>query len=117
MQIKEAKKFDGSELTKMERYALTSDPAIKTAQDIVGQKLRVKAWAIYEDNANDGSVAEVLSITDGAVTIGTISATFRREFEKCAEVADGAEFEIEVFSGTAKSGRDFVSCRLIWVDE
>ena len=117
MKILEAHTITGTELTKMQRYALTSDPETASAQSVVGERIKPVAWLIYLDVNAKGEEQEILSVTDGDKTFATISSTFKREFARCVEVADGAAFEIEVISGTANNGREYVTCRLVWVDE
>lgn len=117
MTIKEAKRIDGGNVGKMAMYMLTSDPAVSKVKDLVGQHMRPEAYAFYEDVNADGVITEVLAVTDGEKTVATVSDTFKREFERCLECAAGAPFEIELITGKSKNGRDYVSCRMVWVEE
>ena len=103
-----------AEFSKKEQYKMTQSPAIKKMKDVVGVVMDVKAFCLYADENSDGKQVEILSImtADGDV-YATNSPTFKRDFDKIAELMDGEDFAIEVISGTSKAGRDFITCTLV----
>lgn len=110
MNIKTASK----ELNAKERYFLTMAPNIGKMKNVIGQRLEVDAWCIYEDTNSDGKLQTILSIktSDGDV-YATNSDTFIREFARMQEVfreVGETVDAIEVIAGKSKAGRDFITC-------
>lgn len=103
------------ELTKKEAYKMTMDADIKKMKDYVGSSIEVYAFCVYTDfNSKDNKEVEILSVmdTDGSV-YATNSVTFKRDFQNIADLMEGEAFSIGVISGTAKSGREFITCTLL----
>ena len=99
------------ELTDEEVYLLCMQSSVNKMSDAEGQVLELDAWAYYEDVNARGESNEVLAILtkDGDV-FATISNTFIKEFLKMAEHFNERLAKIKVITGTAKNGRQFVSC-------
>lgn len=102
------------ELTKKEMYQLTMSPKIQKISDNKGVVIDVVAYCFYTDEKSDGKSVDILSIMgDDGTVYATNSPTFRDDFERICEIMDGEDFSVEVISGIAKSGREFVTCALV----
>lgn len=102
------------ELNKKETYKMTMAPAIQKLSLAKGSTIAVDAACLYEDEKNDGTSVEILSILDKDGTCyATNSPTFKKDFKNIMSIMDGEDFEIEVISGIAKSGREFITCTLV----
>ena len=90
-------------------YRLTHAISAGKVIDLNGQVVQPRTWAIYEDaDKATGETKEVLSMElDSGEVVGTISATFIREFEDIVETF-GNEQAIEIRTGKTKQGREFV---------
>lgn len=99
------------ELTKKEKYELTSSPAIQKMTSAKGSVLEIDAFAIYTDANKDGVEQDIISIktTDGEV-FATNSATFIREFRKMLDMFDPDPVTaVMVGTGVSKAGREFIT--------
>lgn len=102
------------DLTKKELYQMTLSPAIKRMRECVGNIIPVANWCFYTDTKNDGNKMNILSIMDNdGVCYATNSSTFQRDFDFIIDIMENEAFEIEVISGTSKSGREFITCVLV----
>lgn len=111
MKIIEASK----ELTPKEIYNLTMSPAVQKMKSVVGQRIEISAWAVYEDvNKKTGEVQEVLSIiTPEGEIFATNSPTFKEDFSDMHQLFRDMGEEVHaiaVSSGTSKAGREFITC-------
>lgn len=111
MKIIEASK----NLTPKEIYNLTMSPATQKMKSVIGQRIEISAWAIYEDvNKKTGEVQEVLSIiTPEGETFATNSPTFKEDFSNMFQLFRDMGEEVHtitVTSGTSKAGREFITC-------
>lgn len=102
-------------LTTVDIYRLTKSPNTQKMSDCVGQRIEVKAWALYEDaDKKSGEMKTILTIsTPEGETFGTNSGTFITEFLDMWNMFDDAGETvnaIEVLSGTSKAGRNFITC-------
>lgn len=102
-------------LTTVDIYRLTKSPNTQKMSDCVGQRIEVKAWALYEDaDKKTGELKTILTIsTPDGETFGTNSGTFITEFLDMWNMFDDAGETvnaIEVLSGTSKAGRNFITC-------
>jgi len=102
------------DLTKKELYHLTMSDTNISMKDIEdGEVLQVSNFAIYTDINSDGEEQTLLSMQTDKGYVATNSATFRRNFEKIADLFDGEEtLSIKKISGQTKAGRPFVNCTL-----
>lgn len=102
------------EITKKELYQMTLSPAIKRMRECVGNIIPVVNYCVYTDTKNDGTEMSILSIMDDdGVCYATNSSTFHRDFERIVAIMEDESFEIEVISGTSKTGREFITCALV----
>lgn len=101
------------ELNKKEHYLMMNNQKAMKMKDAVGMVLEVSVWAKFVDVNADGVEHTVLSIhtVDGDYYV-TNSATFINVFEKIVEIFNDELPRIEVFSGTSKSGREFLNCTI-----
>lgn len=105
-----------NEFTAKECYQLTRNPDSISMKEMAGQDIQPAAYCMFEDVNSDGEQTTLLSIisADGR-TFTTNSETFQREFTFIADLC--AEYQeplsaITVITGTAKSGREYVSCKM-----
>lgn len=109
--INSSKKF-----TAKETYAMTKNATITKMTAHKGEIFEVRDWCLYEDVDRNGEVREILSImTAEGDVIATNSDTFKREFMDMVDMFAAAGeplAPIAVVSGTAKSGREFITCAL-----
>ena len=105
-------------LTPKETYKLTMSPAAMKMKDVVGQRLEIAAYALYqdEDKKNPGNFQKILSVqTETGEVYATNSPTFIDEFVKMIEFFEQygeTVAAIDVFNGTSKGGREFISCTI-----
>lgn len=102
------------DLTKKELYHLTMSDTNIRVKDIEDEEvLQVSNFAIYTDINPDGEEQTLLSMQTDKGYVATNSATFRRNFEKIADLFDGEEtLSIKKISGQTKAGRPFINCTL-----
>ena len=101
------------ELDKRNAYKLTRSQSVQKMQDAAGSTLTPSAWVLFEDeDSRTGEIKTVLIIHDGGELFGTISKTFINSFLDIVENFGGDVGSINVVSGKAKSGRDFITCEL-----
>lgn len=111
MKIIEASK----NLTPKEIYNLTRSPATQKMKSVIGQRIEISAWALYEDvNKKTGDIQEVLSIitTEGEI-FATNSPTFKEDFSDMFQIFRDMGEEVHaitVTSGISKAGREFITC-------
>lgn len=103
------------ELSPVDIYKLTMNPNATKMKEVVGQRLEVAAFAVYEDvDKKTGEPQNILAIkTPEGEVFATNSPTFIEEFEKMVDFFGDHDMRvdsIEVFTGTSKAGRDFISC-------
>lgn len=96
-------------------YHLTMNPQTQKMKDVVGQRIELAAWAVYEDvNRKTGEVQNILAIkTPDGETFATNSPTFKTDFANMVELFEsmGATVPaIEVVSGTSNAGREYITC-------
>lgn len=111
MKIIEASK----NLTPKEIYNLTMSPTTQKMKSLIGQRVEITAWALYEDvNKKTGELQEVLSIiTPEGEIFATNSPTFKEDFSDMFQLFRDMGEEVHaitVTSGTSKSGREFITC-------
>lgn len=82
-------------------------------KDIDGSIIKPEAWILYEDVNSRGEDVEVLSILAAGEVYSTISETFKREFLKMVDYFGGDVGEINVFTGSTKAGRSYVTCSIV----
>lgn len=103
-------------MTMMEKYALTKNPLGKSMKDAVGQVLEIDVWMLYEDKNAKAEDVTILSIrTKEGDVFRTISETFINAFDDICELASDMDEEVRLIkpvSGTAKSGREYITCVL-----
>jgi hypothetical protein len=108
--IEESRQF-----TKKEKYNMTKGAEIQTIGNLEdGTIFEPNGYLLFEDEKNDGSKVEILSIidVDGRVYCSQ-SPTFKKSFEDISEIMDDESFSIKKISGTTKAGREYVDCVLI----
>ena len=102
------------EFTKAEKYMLMLSPQIKSGKSLEdGEKFTVRDYLIFQDEKEDGTVAEIMSImTTDKKVYSFQSPTFRRSIEEIWEVMDGEPFTAVKVSGKTRSDRDYINCYL-----
>lgn len=101
------------ELTKTEKYLLTSSNATSSIKEFEGQIIEVEAWCKFNDQADDGSETTILSFltTDGE-SIATNSKVVMRSFDEIVEAFEDELPPIEVTTGTSKNGRKYFNLKV-----
>lgn len=93
-------------------YKMMKSPDVKKMSDAEDSILEVKSWVKYTDvDAKTGEMKEILTLetVDGEM-FGTVSETFKREFDDIVAFFGDDVGAIKVISGTSKAGRKFVTC-------
>lgn len=93
-------------------YKMMKSPDVKKMSDAEDSILEVRSWIKYTDVDNKtGEIKEILTLetTDGEM-FGTVSETFKREFEDIVSFFGDNVGEIKVIGGTSKSGRKYITC-------
>lgn len=102
------------ELSKKEIYVLTCTDGTIAFKDAAGKHIRPTIWAQYRDVDREGVEREILAIMDENGNIyGGNSPTFARKFLEAVDMLGDELTEIEIITGTSKSGKQFTSCRAI----
>lgn len=89
-------------------YELTIAPISKKMKELANQKVRVEAWAMYENENNKGEMHTILSIKTSSGIHATISPTFIESFMDIVDLVECDVFDILVDQGTSKNDRDFL---------
>ena len=103
------------ELSVKEIYFLTMNPQTQKMKDVVGQRIEISNWVIYEDiNKKSGEVQEILTIaTHEGETFATNSPTFKDDFIAMWELFTGMDATVPaiiVTNGMSKNNREYISC-------
>ena len=112
------------ETTPMDVYAMTKSPEITTVSKLAdGEVLEVRNWIFYEDiNSKEETVSLLYFRDENGCVYATQSDTFKGSFEEIIDIiqntggGDNTVFTIKKISGTAKSGRAYINCVLIGID-
>lgn len=101
-------------LTPVDLYKLTMNPNAVKMKNVVGQRLEVACYALYEDvDKKTGELQQILAIqTPEGEVFATNSPTFIEEFTKMVDFFAGFGMivdAIKVVSGVSKGGREFIS--------
>lgn len=105
------KKFP-EELDQRTIYKMIKSPEVKKMSDAEDSILEVKSWVKYSDVDNKtGEVKEILTLetVDGEM-FGTVSDTFKREFDDIVSFFGDDVGAIKIIGGTSKAGRKFITC-------
>lgn len=108
-------KEQSRELTPVEKYLLTTSPAIITLNKVPDTTvIPVSAYLCFTDvNKTTGETSELLSIlTPDNVAYCCQSTTFKEYFKDIVKIAEGKPFSVIKMSGKTKAGRDFIYCEL-----
>lgn len=102
-------------LTAKDIYHLTMNPKTQKMKDVVGQRIELAAWAVYEDtNGKNGELQKILAIkTPEGDSFATNSPTFYKDFTAMMELFESmgeSVHAIEVVSGTSNAGREYITC-------
>ena len=103
------------ELNKIEQYLMTVDKGSDSMKNIPdGTSITVKAWCIYEDEKEDGTVNKIMAILTPENTVFSLqSTTFMKSIMNIHDVfGETGEYSVIKTSGKTKAGRDFIDCRL-----
>lgn len=93
-------------------YKMMKSPDVKKMSDAEDSILEVKSWVKYQDtDTKTGEVKEILTLetVDGEM-FGTVSETFKREFEDIVSFFGDDVGAIKIIGGTSKAGRKFITC-------
>ena len=101
----------------MDMYNLTKSPERTKLSEVSGQVLELYKWLVYSEPNSKGEEVTLVSMTtkDGKAYTSN-SGTFIRHFSSAVTMFAefGAEFStIQVVSGHSKSGREFITCKVI----
>ena len=98
----------------VEQYLMTLDNNITSMKDVEdGKSIQVDGYILFEDEKDNGDVAEILSIiTPDKEVFSCQSVTFKRSVKDIYGIMNGAPFAVLKSSGVTKSGRDFINCAL-----
>ena len=96
-------------------YTLTMNPSTIKMKDVVGERIEIAYWAIYEDvSQKTGEVQEILAIvTPEGKCYATNSPTFARDFNNMLELFTSMGENVPavvVISGKSKTDREFITC-------
>ena len=100
------------ELDQRTIYKMMKSPDVKKMSDAEDSILEVKSWVKYMDtDTKTGEVKEILTLgtVDGEM-FGTVSETFKREFDDIVSFFGDDVGAIKVISGKSKAGRNFITC-------
>lgn len=101
------------ELTKTEKYLLTSSNATSSIKGYEGQVIEVEAWCKFNDKADDGSETTILSfLTADGESIATNSKVVMKAFDEIVEAFENELPPIEVTTGTSKNGRKYFNLKV-----
>lgn len=108
----------------MDLYAMTKSPEITTVNKLAdGEVMEVHNWIFYEDINSKEETVSLLSFRDENNCVYTAqSDTFKDSFEEILDIiqstggGNSTVFTIKKISGVAKSGRDYINCVLIGID-
>lgn len=100
-------------LSSRDIFNMTLSPDIDVLKNHIGEIIKITTWLTY----NDDEGKSILSMqTDSGLTIATNSQTFQKQFEAIRaiidETCDTEDLVLEICSGTSKSGRDFITCKM-----
>ena len=93
-------------------YKMMRSPEVKKMIDAEDAILEVKSWVKYTDvDSKTGEIKEILTIetADGEM-FGTVSDTFKSEFDAIVEYFGDDVGSIKVVGGTSKNDRKFITC-------
>lgn len=93
-------------------YKMMKSLDVKKMLDAEDSILEVKSWVKYSDiDTKTGELKEILTLetVDGEM-FGTVSETFKREFDDIVSFFGDDVGAIKVIGGTSKSGRKFITC-------
>ena len=93
-------------------YKMMKSPDVKKMMDAEDSILEVKSWVKYSDvDTKTGEVKEILTLetVDGEM-FGTVSDTFKGEFDDIVSFFGDDVGAIKVVAGTSKAGRKFITC-------
>jgi hypothetical protein len=101
------------ELSKKEKYLLTSSNATSSIKGFEGQVIEVDAWCKFTDLADDGSETTILSfITKDGESIATNSKVVMKAFDEIVEAFEDELPPIEIITGTSKNGRKYFNLKV-----
>ena len=94
-------------VTPKELYLLTKSSRGHGMREVVGQKIDVTAWAIYEGvRSESGEISKICSIlTPEGEVYATNSRTFTEDFEDIMDMFDGDVHAIQVVERKSKKNR------------
>ena len=112
------------ETSPMDVYTMTKSPEITSVSKLADDEvLEVHKWIFYEDINSKEETVSLLSFRDENDRVyATQSDTFKGSFEEILDIiqntgsGDNTVFTIKKISGTAKSGRPYINCVLIGID-
>lgn len=112
------------ETSPMDVYTMTKSPEIMTVSELAdGEVLEVHKWIFYEDINSKEETVSLLSFRDeNDCVYATQSDTFKGSFEEILDIiqntggGDNTVLTIKKISGIAKSGRTYINCVLIGID-
>ena len=93
-------------------YKMIKSPDVKKMSDAEDSILEIKSWVKYLDVDNKtGEVKEILTLetVDGEM-FGTVSDTFKREFDDIVSHFGDDVGTIKVIGGISKAGRKYITC-------
>ena len=96
-----------SDVTPKELYLLTKSSRGHGMREVVGQKIDVAAWAIYEGvRSETGELSKICAIlTPEGEVYATNSRTFTEDFEDIMDMFDGDVHTIQVVERKSKKNR------------
>lgn len=96
------------ELTKIEKYHLTSSNSTQSIRNFENQILEIEYWARFTDTNENGGTTEILSMaTKDGEFIATNSAIVMRAFDEIVEAFGDDLPPVKIFTGTSKNGRKY----------
>ena len=100
-----------------ELYDLTQAPDIDKMTNHKDETIDISNYLVYEkDDGKGGNMCVCVISTPQGETVATNSATFIRAFTDIldmAAVAGETIHTVQIMSGVSKSGRNFITCKLI----
>lgn len=100
-----------------ELYDLTQSPDIDKMTNHKDEEINVADFLVYEKDDGNGGIMLVCVITSAeGETVATNSSTFIRAFTDIldmAAVAGETIHTVQIVGGVSKSGRNFITCKLI----
>lgn len=107
-------KFRSAGISDRQAFQITKGGNLGRMKDNVGRTFTIQDYIRYEDEDSDGKTRDLLAIvtSDGDI-IATNSSTVLRTFDALVEQFPLPIEDVQIYSDTAKSGREYLNIALV----